>query len=77
MQKSKDFSQKLNTELLYDLASHSWEYTQGKLIQKDTCIPMFTALHTIAKTWKQPKRDEWTKMTLSLFNGKLPSHKRE
>ena len=26
------------------------------MIQKDTCIPVFTAtLFTIAKTWKQPK----------------------
>ena len=34
-------------------------------IQKDTCIPMFTAaLFTIAKTWKQPKcpsTEEWIK----------------
>ena len=36
------------------------------MIQKDICIPMFTAaLFTIAKTWKQPKcpsTDEWIKM---------------
>ena len=35
------------------------------MIQKDTCLPMFTtALFTIAKTWKQPKcpsTDEWIK----------------
>ena len=35
------------------------------LIQKDTCIPMFTvALFTIAKTWKHPKcalTDKWIK----------------
>ena len=36
--------------------SHSWAYIQAKLIQKDTCTPMFiAALFTIAKTWKQPK----------------------
>ena len=35
------------------------------LILKDTCTPVFTALFTTAKTWKQPKcpsTDEWTKM---------------
>ena len=36
------------------------------MIQKDICIPMFTAaLFAIAKTWKQPKcpsTDEWIKM---------------
>ena len=45
--------------------SHSWAYIQTKLIQNDTCTPMFiAALFTIAKTWKQPKcplTDEWLK----------------
>ena len=40
-------------------------YDNKTIIQKDTCIPMFTeALFTIAKTWKQPKcpsTDEWIK----------------
>ena len=35
------------------------------LIQRDTCIPMFTAaLSTIAKLWKKPKSsltNEWIK----------------
>ena len=35
------------------------------MTQKDTCIPIFVvALHTIAKTWKQPKcplTEEWIK----------------
>ena len=36
--------------------SYSWAYIQRKLIEKDTCTPMFTAaLFTIVKTWKQPK----------------------
>ena len=38
-----------------------------KLIQKDTCTPVFiAALFTIAKTWKHPKcpsTDEWIKKT--------------
>ena len=40
-------------------------YPNKTIIQKDICIPMFTAaLFTIAKTWKQPKcplTDEWIK----------------
>ena len=40
-------------------------YLDKTIIQKDTCIPMFTAaLFTIAKTWKQskcPLTDEWIK----------------
>ena len=40
--------------------SHSrpwiWKKWNSKIIQKNTCIPMFIeALFTIAKTWKQPK----------------------
>ena len=38
-------------------------YSEETKIEKDTCIPLFTAaLFTIAKTWKQPRcplRDEW------------------
>ena len=31
-------------------------YPEETKIEKDTCIPLFTAaLFTIAKTWKQPK----------------------
>ena len=34
-------------------------------MEKDTCIPLFTAaLFTIARTWKQPRcplTDEWIK----------------
>ena len=39
------------------LHSHCWAYSWTKLlIQKDTCITMFTAaLFTIAKKWKQPR----------------------
>ena len=40
-------------------------YLEKMLIQKDTCIPVFTAaLFTIAKKWKQPRcplTDEWIK----------------
>ena len=51
--------------------SHSWAYIQIKLIQKDTCTPVFVAgLFTIAKTWKQPKcpsRDEWIKKMWHIY----------
>ena len=39
-------------------------YPDKTLIQKDTCIPVFTAALFIAKTWKQPKCPstvEWIK----------------
>ena len=40
-------------------------YPKETKIEKDTCIPLFTAaLFTIARTWKQPRcplTDEWIK----------------
>ena len=40
-------------------------YVEKTKIEKDTCIPLFTAaLFTIARTWKQPRcpsTDEWIK----------------
>ena len=40
-------------------------YPEETKIEKDTCIPMFTAaLFTIARTWKEPRypsTDEWIK----------------
>ena len=36
--------------------SPSWMYIQKKLIQKDSCTPMFiAALFTTAKSWKQAR----------------------
>ena len=41
------------------------KHTMETRIERDTCIPMFTAaLFTIARTWKQPKcmlTEEWIK----------------
>ena len=41
-------------------------YPEETKIEKDTCIPLFTAaLFTIARTWKQPRcplTDEWIKL---------------
>ena len=41
-------------------------YPEDTKIEKDTCVPRFTAaLFTIARTWKQPgcpSTDEWIKM---------------
>ena len=48
--------------MLYPL-SHAGMYPEETIIEKDTCIPMFTAaLFIIARTWKQlrcPIADEW------------------
>ena len=49
---------KLKTELPFDPAILLLGiYAERKtMTRKDACTPMFTAaLHTIAKTWKQPK----------------------
>ena len=54
------FLKKLNIELPYDPAYHSWPY-----IWRKPCTPMFTAtLFTVARTCKQPKCpsvEEWIK----------------
>ena len=58
------FLKKLEIELSYDPAIPLLGIrTKETRIERDTCIPMFTAaLFTIARTWKQPKypsADEW------------------
>ena len=76
------FLKKLKIELPYDPAIPLLGiYLEKTIIQKDTCIPMFTAaLFTIAKTWKQPKcpsADEWIKKMWYIpqfHNGILLSH---
>ena len=63
--------------------SHLGMYLEKTIIQKDTCIPVFTvALFTIARTWKQPQcpsTDEWIKILwyIYLYNGILFSYKKE
>ena len=54
---STDFSQKnKNRVAIYSEIPLLGIYFNKTLIQKDTCIPTFTAaLFTIAKAWKQPK----------------------
>ena len=50
--------QKLKIKISYDLLIPLLGIYPKKiktLIQKDICTPAFTALFTIAKTWKQPK----------------------
>ena len=48
-----------------------------KVIEKDTCTPMFiAALFTIARTWKQPtcpSADEWIRM-VHMHDGILLSY---
>ena len=82
---------KLKRELPYDPAIPLLGlYLDKTLIQKDTCIPMFTAaLFTIAKTRKQPKCPEdvvytetyiythtYTHTHTHTHNGILLSHKK-
>ena len=60
------FLKKLKIELPYDpVIPPLGIYPEKTIIQKDTCIPMFTAaLFIIAKTQKQPKcplTEEWIK----------------
>ena len=51
------FLEKLKMELPHDPETQLLDiYLEKTIIQKDTCIPMFTAaLFTIARTWKQSK----------------------
>ena len=46
-------------------------YPEETKIEKDTCIPLFTAaLFTIARTWKQPRcplTDEWIKKSWYIY----------
>ena len=52
------FLRKLGIKLAYDSAIPLLGiYPEETKIEKDTCIPLFiTALLTIARTWKQPRR---------------------
>ena len=60
------FLKKLGIKPLYDPAiSLLGIYPKEAKIEKDACIPLFTAaLFTTARTWKQPRCpsiDEWMK----------------
>ena len=52
-------------------------YPEETKIERDTCIPLFTAtLFTIARTWKQPRcpsTDEWIKKLWYLYTMKYYS----
>ena len=66
------FLKKLEIELPYDTAIPLLGiHTKETRIERDTCTPMFiTALFTIARTWKQPRRpltDEWTKKAWYIY----------
>ena len=61
-----DYFKKLGIRPPYDPATPLLGiYTEETKIEKDTCIPLFTAaLFTMARTWKQPRcpsTDEWIK----------------
>ena len=57
------FLKKLKIKLAYDPAIlFLCIYSEKTIIQKDTCIPVFTAvLFTIARTRQCPLTDEWIK----------------
>ena len=60
------FLKKLGIKLPYDPAIPLLGiYPKETKIERDTCIPLFTAaLFTVARTWKQPRctsTDEWIK----------------
>ena len=60
------FLKKLGIKPAYDSAISLLSiYPEENKIEKDTCIPLFTAaLFPIAKTWKEPRcplTDEWIK----------------
>ena len=60
------FLKKLGIKPPYDIAISLLDiYPEETKLEKDTCIPLFTAaLFTIGRTWKQPKcplTDEWIK----------------
>ena len=66
------FLKKLGIKLSYDPAIPLVGiYLKKAIIEKDTCIPMFTAaLFTIARTWKQPRCPstyEWIKKSRYIY----------
>ena len=77
------FPKKLGIKSPYDTAiSLLGIYPEETKIEKDICIPLFTAaLFTKARTWKQPRcpsTNEWMKKLCYIQNnGTLLSHKME
>ena len=66
------FLKKLGIKLPYDPAIPLLGiYPEETKIEKDTCIPLFTAaIFTIARTWKQsrcPFTDEWIKQLWYIY----------
>ena len=68
----------LKTEVPYDPSIPLLGiYPEKIIIQKDTCIPVFTAaLFTISRTWKQPRcpsADEWVRKLHYIYTMKYYS----
>ena len=65
------FLKKLKIDLPYNPAVPLLGMYPDKMtIQKDTCTPVFIALLTTARTWKQPKSpltDEWMKKMWCMY----------
>ena len=76
------FLKKLGIKSPYDPAiPFLGTYPEKTKIEKDTCIPLFTAaLFTIARTWKQPRcpsTDEWKEAAVHIYSGILLGHKKK
>ena len=72
MEYGMGFLKKLGIKPSYDLAIPLLGmYPEEIKIERDTCIPLFTAaLFTIARTWKQPRcpsTDEWIKKLWCIY----------
>ena len=72
------FLKKLGIKPPYNPAIPFWGiYPEETKIEKDTCIPLFTAaVFTIARTWKQPRcpsTDEWIKKSWYIYTMKYYS----
>ena len=72
------FLKKLGIKLPYDPTIPLLGiYPEKKIIEKDTCIPIFiAALLTIGRTWKQcrcPSTDEWIKKLWYIYTMKYYS----
>ena len=72
------FLKKLEIELPYDPGFPLLDiHTEETRIERDTCTPMFfTALFTIARSWKQPRcpsADEWIRKLWYIYTMKYYS----
>ena len=77
MENSVEIPKKLEIQLPFDLAIPLLGiHTDKTRIERNTCTPMFIALFTIARTWKQPRcpsADEWIRNLWYIYTMKYYS----